>query len=582
MRRDCRVFKNGMICNHCGGAGHLAKMCYARQAGRPKSAQASRPIRAIADSDSDQKDIWVNRLKLGVSHANGSFDFRAFPDTGSAATLIAANLAQQHDIKPIQPSKTKYVNVNRDPVPTTGTAPVSLSSSGRRIDTSAVITPVIQNEIIVGQEDLKSLGVISQQFPTPIFVVPEDRYSAMRDKLIKEHPEVITDELPEESMDTGCVSMKIHLTPGEKTPFRISTAREVPLHWREKAEKIIKKLIDGKVIIQQEDPTEWCAPGFFVAKKNGDLRLVIDYMRLNKYVKGPVHTFPSTQEMLSGIDPDSKVFTKLDATQGYHQVPLDEDSSKLTRFLLPSGRFRFLRTPMGLSCSSDEFCRRSDKIIKGLQGVRKLVDDILIQAPDLKTLQDRINELLKRCKSNNFTLSRKKLEIRESVKFAGQIISSNGVQPNTTYLQGIRDLPAPTSVAELRSFLGMINQLSAYHPEIERHTGVLQALLKKNTAFLWLEDHQAAFDKLKSDLIAALALNHFDPTWNTRMVTDASRLHGLGFVLMQHKNDKTKVVQSGSRSLPQAEKNYSTLELELTAIVWAIHKCDFFLKDSAF
>ena len=133
-------------------------------------------------------------------------------------------------------------------------------------------------------------------------------------------------------------------------------------------------------------------------------------------------------------------------------------------------------------------------------------------------------------------------------------------------------------MAELRSFLGMVNQLSVYHPGIARHTGMLQKLLKKDTAFLWLEGQQAAFDRLKSDLISALALNHFDPTWNTRLGRDASRLHGLGFVLMQHKDDKTKVVQCESRSLSQAEKNYSTLELELTAIVWAIHKCDFFLK----
>ena len=226
--------------------------------------------------------------------------------------------------------------------------------------------------------------------------------------------------------------------------------------------------------------------------------MVIDFTRLNKYVKRPIHTFPSTQEILSGIDPNSKVFAKLDATHGYHQVPLDKDSSKLTAFLLPSGRFRFLRAPMGLSCSSGEFCRRSDKIIEGLQGVRKLVDDILVQAPDIKTLQDRINELIKRCRSHNFTLSRKKLEIGESVEFAGQIVSNNCVQPNSTYLQGIRDFPTPKSVSELRSFLGMVNQLSTYHPGIAKHTGILQPLLKKNTAYLWLEEHQTAFNSLKS------------------------------------------------------------------------------------
>ena len=124
----------------------------------------------------------------------------------------------------------------------------------------------------------------------------------------------------------------------------------------------------------------------------------------------------------------------------------------------------------------------------------------------------------------------------------------------------------------------MVNQLSTYHPGIAKHTSILQPLLKKNTAYVWLHEHKAASNNLKSDLLSILSLNHFDPSWNTKLVTDASRLNGLGFVLMQCKHDKVKVIQCGSRSLSSAEKNYSTLELELTAIVWAVQKCVFFLK----
>ena len=250
----------------------------------------------------------------------------------------------------------------------------------------------------------------------------------------------------------------------------------------------------------------------------------MDFTQLNKYVRRPVHTFPSTQEILSGLDLKSKVFAKLDATQGYHQIPLDENSSKLTTFPLPSGRFRFLQAPMGLSCSSDEFCRRSDQIIEGLPGVMKLVDDILIQAPDLKTLESRIGLLIDRCKKHNFTLSRRKLEIGEAVEFAGQIVSKDDVSPDPKFLQGIWDFPASKSIPELGSFLGMINQIASYHPGLAKHTGTLQTLLEKDTAFLWLEEHQAAFNKLKNDMIERLGLNHFDISWHTQLVTDASRL----------------------------------------------------------
>ena len=540
-RQDCTVWQNRTPCSHCGIKGHLAKVCSSALKGKPNSSQ---PIMAVSDSPEDPDNSWVNRLTLNISHANGSFNFPTFPDTGSAATLIAADLAEKHNIKPTSPAFTKSM----------GTVAINLKSPNRLSSTKAVITGAIKKEIIVGRDDLSKLGIISKQFPSPVYLLSDNQYTNMKESLIKDNPTVLTNDLPQESMNTGYVPMKIHLTPGEKTPFRISTARQIPLHWREKAEKIIKKLIDGKVITPQDEPTEWCAPGFFVAKKNGDIRLVIDYTRLNKHVRRPIHIFPSTQEILSGIDPDSKVFAKLDATQGYHQVPLDEESSKLTTFLLPSGRFRFLRAPMGLSCSSDEFCRRSDKVIEGLPGIRKLVDDILVQAPDMDTLRNRIDQLLARCRSHNFTLSRKKLEIGESVEFAGQIVSQIGVQPNPEYLQGIRDFPAPKTVSELRSFLGMVNQLSTYHPGLAKHTGILQSLLRKDTAYLWLEDHQAAFEQLKSDLLNTLALNHFDPSWNTRLITDASRLHGLGFVLMQHSDDKTKVIQCGSRSLSAAEK----------------------------
>ena len=496
--QDCNVRKQGRTCNNCGKTGHLARVCFTKMRGKQKQKQTgnTKPIRAIeeepdTESQEPSKDLWVNRLTLNITHANGSFNFRTFPDTGSGATLIAADLAQQKQVKATERTNVKYINVSGDPVPTKGTAPITIKTQGRSANTKAVITPAIHNEIIIGRNDLRKLGVIPKQFPAPIFAVSENvnnKYETIRESLINENPDVITDDLPSNSMNTGCIDMKIHMTPGEKTPFRISTARQIPLHWREKAERIVKKLINGKVITPQNDPTEWCAPGFFVAKKNGDIRLVIDYTRLNKYIKRPVHTFPSTQEILAGIEPDSKVFAKLDATQGYHQVPLDEESSKLTTCLLPSGRFRFLRAPMGLSCSSDEFCRRSDKIIEGLPGVRKLVDDILVQAPDITTLHNRVNELIKRCKSHNFTLSRKKLEIGETVEFAGQIVSHIGVQPNPKYLQGIKDFPAPKNTQELRSFLGMVNQLATYHPGFAKHTGTLQALLKKDTAFLWMEE----------------------------------------------------------------------------------------------
>ena len=517
-------------------------------------------------------------MPLSISHCNGSFPFSCFPDTGSATTVLSSDIAVKHRI-PInkQAPPANFVSVNGDPVPTTGVVEIVLQAPSSSTKTSAVVSPAVKDEIIVGFKDLKNLGVIPEGFPLRKIDREATQIQALRDSLIIEFKDVLTDSLPGESM--GGSPMKIFLTPGQKEPFRISTARPVPHHWEEKAKKAIQQLIDSKVIATMSDPSDWCAPGFFVPKSNGELRLVVDFTGLNRYVRRPIHTFPSSSEIVSGLDPHAQFFAKLDATQGYHQVPLDYDSSKMTTFLLPYGRFRFLRAPMGLSCSSDEFCRRSDEVVRDLPGVRKLVDDILVQAPTMEALKDRISELLKRCRKHHFTLSQKKFEIGRKVNFAGFVISREGVFPNPDKLQGIRDFPAPSDVSSLRSFLGMINQLNNFYPYLAALSKPLLELLRKDVAFVWLPEHQAAFQQIKTKLTGDLALHHFDPSLPTTLLTDASRLHGIGFILIQTpKSGAKRVIQCGSRSLAPAETNYATIELETLAISWAIHKCDFYLK----
>ena len=110
------------------------------------------------------------------------------------------------------------------------------------------------------------------------------------------------------------------------------------------------------------------------------MRLVTNYTELNKQVNRPIHLFAHTQEILQAIPPKAKFFAKMDTVHGYFQLELDEESSWMTTFLLPQGKFRYLRAPMGLNASSDEWCCHSDVIIRGLPWARKIVDDTLIWA----------------------------------------------------------------------------------------------------------------------------------------------------------------------------------------------------------
>ena len=139
---------------------------------------------------------------------------------------------------------------------------------------------------------------------------------------------------------------------------------------------------------------------------------------------------------------------------GYHQLPLDDESSKLTTFLVESGRYRYTPAPMGLNPSSDHFCERTDRAIVNIEDLLKIVDDGLLQAPTLRVLLTTFRKVLECCRKNNLTLSRPKLQVGQSVVFAGYEISQDGVKPETRKKDAISKFPAPENLIELRSFWG--------------------------------------------------------------------------------------------------------------------------------
>ena len=194
-------------------------------------------------------------------------------------------------------------------------------------------------------------------------------------------------------------------------PMHIINARPVPLHYHDKADSHVRKLVNESIITKVDIPTIWCSPAFFVKKPGGGLWLVTDYTGLNKCVHHAAHPFPTTQDIVAGLDPLATVYAKVDALSSYFQVPLSKEASYLMTFLLPSGMYQYLRAPMGLASSSDEFCHRSDAIFSGIPGIRKLVNDILVEGRDLEDLEIKLHKVFWCCSMHGFVLSDKKFEV---------------------------------------------------------------------------------------------------------------------------------------------------------------------------
>ena len=133
--------------------------------------------------------------------------------------------------------------------------------------------------------------------------------------------------------------------PVDVKTTHIINARPIPLHYQDKADALVQKLVDESIITKVDIPTVWCSPAFFVKKPGGGLRLVTNYTGLNKRVRRAAHPFPTTQDVVAGLDPLATVYAKVDALS-YFQVPLSKEASYLTTFLLPSGMYRYLRLPL--------------------------------------------------------------------------------------------------------------------------------------------------------------------------------------------------------------------------------------------
>ena len=269
--------------------------------------------------------------------------------------------------------------------------------------------------------------------------------------------------------------------------------------------------------------------------------------------------------------------TVADAKNGYHQVRLDEESSKLTTFLTEFGRYRYLRSPQGLRSSGDAYTRRFDEILVDIPRKHKVVDDCLLYDASIEDSFFHTFDFLLTCAKNGVTLAEKKFKFCEKeVDFAGYHLGWEKYHPSSDIVSAIHNFPMPDNptITDIRAWFGLVNQISPFYTSNE----VMQPfhdLLKhesKEKNVYWDEHLKSAFVQSKKYLCdqAYKGLTYFDVKRNTCVVTDWSN-KGIGFVIFQKKcicnecnpftcKDGWQLVYCGSRKLTTAERNYAPVE----------------------
>ncbi len=357
----------------------------------------------------------------------------------------------------------------------------------------------------------------------------------------------------------------IHLKEGAEP--KIHPPRKCPIAVKHKVKAELDKMVTMGVIVKMNEPTNWVNSLAYAQKPNGDIRICLDPRDLNKWIRRDHHRTPTVEEV-SHKFAGSKFFTKLDAKTGYWSIALDEESSKLTTFNSPYGRYRFLRLPFGLACSQDIFQRRMDQILENCPGCTHIADDITIHGATEEEHDQNLHNLMMVARQNGLILNPAKTEVKaKSITFFGSCYDENGVHPDPAKVADIKQWAPPDSIQKLQEFLGMVTYLSPFIPGLSTLTAPLRELLRKDADFQWDATYDQAFQKIKDAISADTTLRHFDTNEHVTIQVDASQ-EGLGAALLQN----GKPVAFASKALTETERRYANIERELLAVVFGVER----------
>jgi len=515
------------------------------------------------------------------------------PDSGAdisaAGEHILARLNEYKDN--LLPSEFTPRAANGQRMYAIGKMRVYFQLAGEEYEEDVYIFPHLSG-VIISWRAAKALKILSTHYPLPppqpalvepsqpALVEPSVRVTRASDSLPtlddlqQAYPTVFDGRI--RTME----GEEFHITlTADAKPFCVTTPRSIPFAYRDKLKAELEVLQAQQIITPVTEATEWCAPIVVTPKKNSDkIRMCVDLSHLNRFVvRERYQSLTPAQAIADIAASEAKYFTVIDALKGYHQCPLDEQSQPLTTFITPFGRFKYLRAPYGISSISEHYNRRMSEAFTGLSGFRRVVDDFVIYDGNLSDHIAHVKQFLQRCADQHIALNAEKCRFFQTkTTFAGFLLSDQGYQIDPVITEAIWKYPVPTNRTELRSFIGLVNQLSSSTNAVASLLTPFRALLSTKNEFTWSPCHDTAFEAAKKSLTTQPTLSYFDLTKPTRLSTDASR-QGLGYVLQQLHGDTWSLVQAGSRFLSDAESRYAIIELELLAVAWAVTKCRIFL-----
>lgn len=578
---DCR-FKDSE-CNFCHKKGHIEKVCLGkkRQAEEKVSLITAKPIIVINNIDREDREPLFKHLLFQEKK------FTFLVDTGSGDSFCETAIWKQVGKPKLKEPSFQYVGVGGKPLQVLGqfSYPVRTSSSNSEYVVNFVVTEDKLN--LLGRKALRQLDIDVNELLKAPHASPHAHVSKVNvvsvnkgddttlhvecEKLCRQFKDLFKPEL-------GClkdVELEVQFKSDAKPVFH--KARTVPLALLDD----LNQAYDAGVKRGIWQPTQFNDYGTPVVpirkaliqgQQKSKLRVCGDYSgTVNPQLETHRHPIPLPEDLMRKLG-GGHFFTKIDLADAYNQIRLAPESQRRLALSTHKGVLLQTRLPFGISSAPGYFQEIIDRLTCDLNGVAVYLDDILVSGADSTEHIENLRALLQRLQEKGLRCRLEKCSFAQpTVEYLGHILSLQGVSKGSK-VDAVLQMPAPTDVPSLRSFLGAVQFYGKFLKDHSTMSEPLTKLTRKDTAWCWGAQQQTAFQRIKDALCAETVLAHYDATADIGISCDASEV-GIGVVLFHRfKDGSERPISNASKTLTPTQKRYSQIQKEALAVIFGLKK----------
>ena len=466
----------GETCYKCQKANHFASVCRSAPQSKDTGSSGSK-VHTLEEATSDMDDgkffmeaiqskvnstpVAARKPWLADLHIN-DHKVKVKLDTGSDCNAMSRATYDSISRKPFQRSKARLVGYFGEAKKAIGKATITVCNKNKYY---VQVFQIMEQNVttVLGGPTCEEMGLVKRVYTlnekpesTKPSQVQMDKHNS--EDILEQYQEVFSNGLGKLE---GKHTIKVDLS----VPAVVHAPRKIPFALRDKVRLELERMEKG-VIEKVTEPTDWVNSMVVVEKPNKVVRICLDPRDLNKAIKREQYPMKTIEEVAAKLS-DAKIFSVLDAGQAFWQIELDEDSSQLVTFNTPFGRYKFKRLPYGIKSAPEVFQKRLSQMLEDIEGTEVIMDDILVYGKDKAEHDSRLRKVLDKVQSKNLKLGKSKCKIGlKEVKYIGHIIGQEGLKADSEKIEAITQMQSPTCKSELQRFMGMVNYLAKFIPNM--------------------------------------------------------------------------------------------------------------------